>query len=104
MTPVLLSAFLLGLVGGFRSFTSLAVYWIMRRGGIVAFALGLIAVLEFGFDIHPKAQARTGPTGLVARFGASAFLGWTIAAGTGTPQLLAALVAGLTAIVSAFAT
>jgi hypothetical protein len=99
--PTLIAVFLLGLVGGMRSFTTLAVYWFMRRGGVVAYPIGVAACVEYGLDIHPRAQARTGVVGLTARFAVSAFLGWTIAAGAGTAPWLGALISGVAAIIGA---
>ena len=81
MLPLLLAAFLLGVVAGLRTFTAPAVFWILRHGGIWAIVLVVLAVAEYGADLHPKAPARTSAGPLVVRILSGAFCGWAITGG-----------------------
>lgn len=81
MMPVLLAAFLIGLVVGLRTLTAPAVLlWLRDRGGFWAILISVGAIVEYFGDVRPNAPARTGLTGLVPRILAGAFCGWQLAA------------------------
>lgn len=83
MIPVLLAAFLLGLVAGLRTFTAPAVLWLLRHSGIWAVLLGIAAVLEYAGDVYPKTPSRTAPPSLIARLISGGFVGWSLSAMAG---------------------
>ena len=95
-------AILLGFLAGLRTFTAPAVLWLMRRDTPLAYALGVLALLEYVGDLYPKAPARTRPAGLIARGCSGAFCGWTVASLSGTPVAGAALAGAAAAIVGAY--
>lgn len=78
----MLAAFLLGLVAGLRTFTAPAVLWLLRHGGYPADGLGVLALLEYGADLHPAAASRTAAGPLIARLASGAFCGWAVTNGT----------------------
>jgi uncharacterized membrane protein len=80
-------AFLLGVVSGLRAFTAPAMLWIVRHGGTWAYVLLAAAILEFFFDVHPKAPRRTRSMGLVTRLISGGFVGWWIAIAVGKPLI-----------------
>lgn len=98
----MLVAVLLGFLAGLRTFTAPAVLWLMRRDTPLAYALGVLALLEYVGDLYPKAPARTRPAGLIARGCSGAFCGWTVASLSGTPVAGAALAGAAAAIVGAY--
>ena len=82
----MLVAILLGFLAGLRTFTAPAVLWLMRRDTPLAYALGVLALVEYVADLYPKAPARTRPLGLIARGCSGAFCGWTVASLGATPS------------------
>jgi uncharacterized membrane protein len=74
----LFAAALLGIVTGLRTFTALAVLWLMRHTGPIAYLLGVGALLEYAGDLHPSTPSRTAPFGLAARLVTGAFCGWAV--------------------------
>jgi uncharacterized membrane protein len=94
MLPVLLAAFLLGIVAGLRTFTAPAVLWLIRHGGIWAWVLAAAAAIEYAGDLHPKAPARTRAVGLTARVISGAFVGGAIGASSGQ-SAIPGIVAGV---------
>lgn len=99
---VLVAAFLLGIVAGLRTFTAPAVLWLMRHTGPVAYALGALALLEYGGDLYPKTPPRTSPGGLIARLLSGGFCGFVLASAAGVPTIFGALLGGIGAIVGAY--
>ncbi len=98
----MLVAILLGFLAGLRTFTAPAVLWLMRRDTPLAYALGVLALVEYVADLSPKAPARTRPLGLVARGCSGAFCGWTVAS-LGTAPVAGAMLAGaVAAIIGAY--
>jgi uncharacterized membrane protein len=98
---MLLMAFLLGVVSGLRAFTAPAMLWIVRHGGTWAYILLAGAILEFFFDVHPRAPRRTRSMGLVTRLISGAFVGWWVAIAVAKP--VAGMVAGIAgALVGAY--
>jgi uncharacterized membrane protein len=93
MISVLPAIFLLGIVAGLRAFTAPAALWLMRYGGLWAFVLAALALLEYVGDLYPRAPARTGAPGLIARVASGAFVGWSLATSTGTPVVAGVVVA-----------
>jgi uncharacterized membrane protein len=84
----LLLAFLLGVVSGLRTFTGPAVLWIMRHRGLWAYVLVAAAAVEYFYDVHPNAPARTAAPGIIARLVSGAFVGgWAAVAASGSPAL-----------------
>jgi uncharacterized membrane protein len=79
MTLVLLAAFMLGVASGLRAFTAPAVLFLMRGIGIVSIVLGVAALVEYAFDMHPKAPPRTAFPSPIVRLLCGALVGWTIA-------------------------
>ena len=100
--PYLLLAFLLGLVVGLRTFTAPAVLWLMRHPGPWAIGLGLLALVEYSMDLHPKTPARTGTIGLTARVISGAFVGWTIGLAFGGSSIAAAIAGAIGAVIGAY--
>ena len=98
----MLVAVLLGFLAGLRTFTAPAVLWLMRRDTPLAYALGVLALLEYVGDLYPKAPARTRPAGLIARGCSGAFCGWTVASLSGTPVAGAVLAGAVAAIIGAY--
>jgi uncharacterized membrane protein len=97
-----LVAILLGFLAGLRTFTAPAVLWLMRRDTPLAYALGVLALLEYVGDLYPKAPARTSPAGLIARGCSGAFCGWTVASLSSTPVADAMLAGAVAAIIGAY--
>jgi len=79
MALVLFVAFMLGVVSGLRAFTAPAVLFLMRGISVISIALGIAALLEYAFDMHPKAPPRTALPSPIVRLLSGAFVGWTIA-------------------------
>jgi uncharacterized membrane protein len=98
----LLLSFLLGIVSGLRTFTGPAVLWLMRHGGPLAYLLSAAALLEYFFDVNPKAPPRTGLTGLIARVLSGAFVGWWAAVASGGSPASGAIVAAVGALLGAY--
>lgn len=98
----MLVAILLGFLAGLRTFTAPAVLWLMRRDTPLAYALGVLALLEYVGDLYPKAPARTSPAGLIARGCSGAFCGWTVASLSSTPVADAMLAGAVAAIIGAY--
>ena len=101
--PVLLAAFLLGFVAGLRVFTAPAVLWLMRRTSLVAYLLGLAAIVEYALDLNPTTPARTRALSLGLRIVSGACCGWVLASMSGAPAALAAALGALGAIAGAYA-
>lgn len=97
-----LAALLLGIVSGLRTFTGLAVLWLLRRPGAVAYGLGVVALLEYAGDLYPHAPPRTSATGLIARLLAGAFCGWFVSANAGSPAIAGALLGAAGALIGAY--
>ena len=98
----MLVAILLGFLAGLRTFTAPAVLWLMRRDTPLAYALGVLALLEYVGDLYPKAPARTSPAGVIARGCSGAFCGWTVASLSSTPVADAMLAGAVAAIIGAY--
>jgi uncharacterized membrane protein len=82
---IYVAAALIGVVTGLRTFTGLAVLWVMRHRSVWAFLLAIAAVAEYAGDLSPKAPSRTALPGLAARLVSGVFCGWVIAgAGNGS--------------------
>jgi uncharacterized membrane protein len=79
MALVLLVAFMLGVACGLRTFTGPAVLFLMRGISVISLALGVAALVEYAFDMHPKAPPRTALPSPIVRMLSGAFVGWTIA-------------------------
>ena len=101
MTP-LLAAFLLGIIAGLRSLTAPAVLLLIRHRSVVAYLLGVFAILEYAIDLSPNAPARTQLVGLVARFLSGAFCGGWLAATEHVSLFLGALLGGLGGVAGAY--
>ncbi len=101
--PVLLAAFLLGVVAGLRAFTAPAALWLLRHGGPVAYGLGAAALLEYAADLSPKAPPRTAPTGLIARLLSGGFCGLSLASAAGVSTVFGALLGACGAFIGAHA-
>ncbi len=97
-----MSALLLGIVAGLRTFTAPAVLVLLRHGGPPAYALGLLALLEYGGDLYPNAPARTSAGGLIARVLSGAFCGWTITAAKAPAPALNAMLGACGAALGAY--
>lgn len=98
----LLLAFLLGVVSGLRTFTAVAVLWIMRHGGVWAYVLGAVAVSEYFLDVAPNAPPRTAPSGLIPRLFSGAFVGWWAVVSTGISPAEGALAGAVGALAGAY--
>lgn len=94
--------FLLGVVSGLRTFTGPAVLWIMRHGGVWAYVLGAAAVLEFFFDVSPKAPARTSARSISVRILSGLFVGWWGAVAAGVSPVLGAIAAAIGAFLATY--
>ena len=101
--PYLLLAFLFGLVAGLRTFTAPAVLWLLRHPGPWAIGLGVLALLEYAGDLHPKAPPRTSTTGLFARVVSGAFVGWMVGLAAGGSSIAAAIAGAIAAVIGAYA-
>jgi uncharacterized membrane protein len=100
--PYLLLAFLFGLIAGLRTFTPPAVLWLMRHPGPWAIGLGVLAVIEYAGDLHPKAPPRTSTSGLVARVVSGAFVGWMVGLSAGASSIAAAIAGAIAAVIGAY--
>lgn len=101
---LLVAAALLGICCGLRTFTALAILWLVRHPGPAAWCIAVLALLEYAADLHPKAPPRTGATGLIARICTGAFCGGAVFAGGNRGAVAAgAVVGGVCAIVGAYA-
>lgn len=96
------AALLLGVVTGLRTFTALAVLWLVRHAGPIAFVLGGAAIFEYGFDLYPKAPARTSGGGLLGRLFAGAFCGWAVTSATGSTPIIGILLGACGALIGAY--
>ncbi|HTU82653.1 MAG TPA: hypothetical protein VMF61_11020 [Candidatus Acidoferrales bacterium] len=103
MMPVLLAAFLLGLVAGLRTFTAPALLWLVRHGGVWSIVLAIAVLLEYAADLHPKAPPRTRAAGSIARMLSGAFCGWQLAIAGNAPVIDGAVLGALGAIAGAYA-
>jgi uncharacterized membrane protein len=99
---VIVAILLLGFLAGLRTFTAPAVLWLMRRDTPLAYALGVLALVEYIGDLYPKAPARTRPVGLIARACSGAFCGWTVASLSSAPVAGAVLAGAVAAIIGAY--
>jgi uncharacterized membrane protein len=79
MALVLFVAFVLGVASGLRAFTAPAVLFLMRGISVIGIVLGIAALVEYAFDMHPKAPPRTALPSPIVRLLSGAFVGWTIA-------------------------
>lgn len=100
---LLLGAALLGLCTGLRTFTALAVLWLLRHPGPVAWGLAVLAVLEYFADLHPNAPPRTGATGLIARICTGGFCGGALLAGAGRSVVAGVVIGAICAVIGAYA-
>lgn len=99
---VLLAALTLGVVTGLRTFTAIAVLWLVRHPGPAAYVLGGAAIFEYGFDLVPTAPARTSGGGLVGRLFAGAFCGWAVTIAAGASPVAGVLLGACGALIGAF--
>lgn len=99
---VLLLIFLLGVVSGLRTFTAIAVLWIMRHGGVWAYVLGAAALFEYFLDLQPKAPPRTSVGGLFGRLLIAAFIGWWVTATNEMSPVAGALAGAVGALVGSY--
>jgi uncharacterized membrane protein len=99
--PVL-AAVLLGFLAGLRTLTPPAVLMLMRRATPFAYLLGVLALAEYAGDLYPKAPARTGAVGLIARACSGAFCGWEVSLSSGTSAAIGAVVGAVAAILGAY--
>ncbi|HEY6449819.1 MAG TPA: hypothetical protein VIX60_03990 [Candidatus Cybelea sp.] len=97
-----MAALLLGLVAGLRTFTAPAMLCLFRRRGGLGYILGVLALLEYGADLDPRAPARTGPVGLTARVLGGSFCGWALTAGNGTSPGLNPVFGACGAVIGAY--
>lgn len=100
--PYLLLAFGLGLSSGLRTFSAPAVLWLMRYPGLSAICLAFLAVLEYIWDLHPKAPSRTATSGLVARAVSGAFVGWYVGLAFGGSAIAGAITGAIGAVIGAY--
>jgi uncharacterized membrane protein len=100
---LLVAPALLGLCSGLRTFTALAVLWLLRHPGPVAWGLAVLAVLEYLADLHPNAPPRTRAAGLFARACTGGFCGGALLAGAGHPIVAGVVIGALCAIAGAYA-
>ena len=98
----LVAALLLGIVSGMRTFTAVAVLWLIRHSGPAAFVLGGAALFEYGFDLYPKAPSRTSGGGLIGRVFAGGFCGWAVTAAAGSAPIGGALLGVSGALIGAY--
>lgn len=98
----LVAALLLGVITGLRTFTALAVLWLVRHPGPFAYLLGGAAIFEYAFDLYPKVPSRTSPGGLTGRLFAGAFCGWAVTATAGSPPSAGALLGASGALIGAY--
>jgi uncharacterized membrane protein len=96
------AAALLGVVTGLRTFTGVAVLWLMRHPSPVAYLLGVVALAEFAGDLSPKTPPRTGVVGLSARAIVGAFCGAAVTAPAGHSLFLGGLFGAIGAVVGAY--
>lgn len=111
----MLHSFLMGLVGGQRAMTPLAMVTVAGARGelpadsgvpklfthpLVATAATLLAVGEMAGDKQPSAPDRVVPIGLIARFGTSAIAGMALA--PKRQRWLGAAVGGVTAVIASY--
>ena len=96
----MLAAILLGLLVGSRTFTAPAVLLLMRRGGVFADLLGVLALFEYALDLSPRAPPRTQFFGLAARAISGAFCGWFVTRSNG--GIAGALLAATAAVAGAY--
>ncbi len=99
IAQLLLAAFLLGFAVGLRTLTGPAVLWLMRHGGVWAYVLGALALLEYAIDLRPRAGARTQLRGLVPRILSGGLCGWALSWGDGGAFVAAAIAVGAIAAV-----
>jgi uncharacterized membrane protein len=92
--PLLLAAFLLGVVAGLRTFTAPAVLWLMRHTSLLAYLFGVAALAEYVGDLLPNVPARTSLFPLLARMASGALCGWALNWSAGGWTIAAAAVAG----------
>ncbi len=98
----LLAAFLLGFIAGLRTFTAPAVLLLARHRSLVAYLLGVLAILEYAGDLHPNAPSRTQAIGLAARVVSGAFCGGAIALMGRGSVLLGVLLGAVGAVAGAY--
>jgi uncharacterized membrane protein len=79
MALVLGVAFILGVAAGLRAFTAPAVLFLIRGISTIGIVLGVAALIEYAFDMYPKAPPRTALPSPIVRLLSGAFVGWTIA-------------------------
>ena len=98
----LLAAFLLGIIAGLRSLTAPAVLLLIRHRSVVAYLLGVLAIIEYVVDLLPNTPARTGVVGLGARMLSGAFCGGWLAASEHASLFLGVLLGALGAVAGAY--
>jgi uncharacterized membrane protein len=115
-SQVLLFAFAIGILSGFRSLTSLAVTsWGARLGWLKLYGqlalvgttpavviLTVLAIAELVADKLPSTPARTAPAGLTARIFTGAATGAALAVGGAQTALLGALLGAVGALAGTF--
>lgn len=97
-----MTALLLGIVAGLRTFTAPAALQLARHRGPAAYALGVLAILEYGADLSPRVPARTSPGGMTARVLSGAFCGWTVTADAAPSRSHGAALGGCGAVIGAY--
>jgi uncharacterized membrane protein len=98
----LLAAFLLGIIAGLRSLTAPAVLLLVRHRSVVAYLLGVLAIIEYAADLHPNTPARTQVVGLGARILSGAFCGGWLAAAGHVSLVLGVLLGVVGAVMGAY--
>jgi uncharacterized membrane protein len=108
----------IGFVAGLRSLTApAAVSWAARLGWLhlegtpLAFMgstaavaiLSVLAIAEFGADLHPATPSRTSPGPLIARIVMGGLSGACLCASAGLSLVLGGVVGGVAGVVGAFA-
>ena len=98
---IALSAFLLGIVAGLRTFTAPAALF-LAKGGTAGYILAAIALGELVGDKLPKCPSRLNPLAVMARMISGGFVGWTLAGGRRADTLACAVLGILGALVGTF--
>ncbi len=97
-----MAALLLGLVAGLRTCTAPAALCLFRRRGVLAYVLGVLALLEYAADLDPRTPARTGAVGLSARVLSGSCCGCALAASKGTSPGLNPVFGACGAVIGAY--
>lgn len=101
MTIVYAAALLLGFVAGLRSLMAPAAVF-LQRGGIAGYLFSVGAILELIMDALPRAPARTGAQGVIARIISGIVVGWFVCSFRGANPFLGALLSVAGALAGTF--